>query len=212
MGKISFEQLSELVSDGTELWNFLIANRFITLDGRIRTRGRFQKDLSQLSQTVSNIFKGAIRNPSHTLILKADRYPDDPAQQIQTTIIFSDGFGRMLQSSQKAEPKGDILDNAKENLIKSENKTRWIISERADYDGKGTVIRNFQPIYLHDWQYVNNESIHSQMYATNYYYDALSRQIRVVNAKGYEQRNAFYPWFTVNEDENDTWNNGGMEE
>ncbi|PFA66960.1 SpvB/TcaC N-terminal domain-containing protein [Bacillus cereus] len=211
MGTISFEQLSELVSDGTEQWNFLISNRFITPDGRIRTRGRCQHALSQLSPSVSNFLSNTIRNPSHILILSADRYPDDPSQQIQAKIIFSDGFGRMIQSSQKAEPKRDILENNKNNVTMSENKARWIISERVDYDGKGAVIRSFHPSYLNDWQYVNNKSIDSSMYATNYYYDAVSRQIRIINAKGYEQRNAFYPWFTVNEDENDTWNNAVIE-
>ncbi|MGH0590401.1 SpvB/TcaC N-terminal domain-containing protein [Bacillus mycoides] len=208
MGTVSFEKLSRLVSDGTEQWNFLIANHFITPDGRIRARGRCQQALAQLLPSVSNLLSGTTSNPPHTLILSADRYPDDPLQQIQTKIIFNDGFGRMLQSSQKAEPKREILANATEDLTTSENKTRWIISERVDYDGKGAVTRSFHPIYLHEWHYVNNKSIGSSMYAANYYYDALSRQVRIVNAKGYEQRNTFYPWFTVNEDENDTWNNG----
>ncbi|PED88616.1 toxin [Bacillus cereus] len=211
MGTVSFEQLSKLVSDGTEQWNFLISNRFITPDGKIRTRGRCQQALSQLLPPVSNFLSNAIRNPSHILILSADRYPDDPSQKIQTKIIFSDGFGRMIQSSQKAEPKREILDNATGNLTKYENKARWIISERANYDGKGAVIHSFQPFYLPDWHYVSSEDVNNSMYVTNYYYDALSRQIRTVNAKGYEQRNAFYPWFTVNEDENDTWNNEVME-
>jgi len=211
MGTVSFEQLSELVSDSKEEWNFLIANCFITPDGRIRTRGRCQQALSQLLPSVLNLLSNAIRNPSHTLILSADRYPDDPSQQIQAKIIFSDGFGRMIQSSQKAEPKREILTNATENLTKSENQTRWIISERLDYAGKGAVIRSFQPIYLTDWHYINNEDVSSPMYVTNHYYDALSRQIRVVNAKEYESRTAYYPWFTVNEDENDTWNNRTIE-
>ncbi|PEX03839.1 toxin [Bacillus cereus] len=211
MGKVSFEQFSELVTDGIEQWNFLVNNRFIMPDGRIRARGRCQQALSQLLSSVSNLLGNVMRNPSHTLILSADRYPDDPSQQIQAKIIFSDGFGRLLQSSQKAEPTGEILDNATEKLIKSVINTRWIISECVDYDGKGAVIRSFHPIYHNDWHYVSNKSIDSSMYATNYYYDALSRQIRTVNAKGNEQRTAFYPWFTVNEDENDTWNNRTIE-
>lgn len=211
MGTVSFEQLSKLVPDGTEQWNFLTANRFITPDGSIRARGRCQHALDQLSLSVSNLFSSAICNPTHILILSADRYPDDLSQQIQAKIIFSDGFGRMIQSSQKVEPKREILENDTNNVTEGKNKTRWIISERVDYDGKGAVIRGFHPIYLNDWQYVNNKSIDSSMYATNYYYDALSRQIRIINAKGYEQRNAYYPWFTVNEDENDTWNNAVIE-
>ncbi|PFA66963.1 hypothetical protein CN403_24015 [Bacillus cereus] len=66
-----------------------------------------------------------------------------------------------------------------------------VISECVDYDGKGAVIRSFHPIYLNDWKYVDNKSIDSLMYTTNYYYDALARQIRMINAKGYmEQWNA----------------------
>ncbi|QEL82827.1 toxin (plasmid) [Bacillus sp. JAS24-2] len=209
MGTVSFEQLSELVSNEKEQWNFLIANRFITPDGSIRARGRCQQALAQLSPSVSNLLSGAIRNPSHALILNADRYPDDPSQQIQSKIIFSDGFGRMLQSSQKAEP--DILNTVTGKTTKQENRARWIISERVNYDGKGAVIQSFQPFYFYDWHYVSNKDVSSSMYATNYYYDALSRKIREVNAKGHEKRNTFYPWFTVNEDENDTWNIGAIE-
>ncbi|MGX1461714.1 virulence plasmid B protein/glycosyltransferase TcdB-like subunit of Tc toxinin/glycosyltransferase TcdB-like subunit of Tc toxin [Bacillus thuringiensis] len=208
MGTVSFEQLSELVSNEQEQWDLLVSNRFILPDGRIRTRGRCQKTLLQLLPPVSNLLKDAMRNPAHALILNADCYPVDPSQQIQVKIIFSDGFGRVLQSSQKAEPKEDNLETVTQEAIQYESKTRWIISERVNYDGKGVVVQSFLPFYLQDWRYVRNKDVNSSMFVTNYYYDALSRQIRIMNAKGYEQRNAFYPWFIVNEDENDTWNNG----
>ncbi|PED41286.1 hypothetical protein COK98_08900 [Bacillus cereus] len=80
MGTISFEKLSEFVTDGINQWNFLVTNRFIMPDGRIRARG--QQALSQLLSSVSNLLGNVMRNPSHTLILSADRYPDGPSQQI----------------------------------------------------------------------------------------------------------------------------------
>ncbi|WP_141533638.1 hypothetical protein [Bacillus cereus] len=137
MGTGSFEQLSEFFTDRINQWNFLVTNRFIMPDGRIRIRVRCQHALSQLLSSVSNLLGNVMRNPSHTLILSANRYPDDPSQQIQAKIIFSDGFGRMIQSSQKAEPTGDILDNATEELIKSENNTRWLFQNVLIMMGKG---------------------------------------------------------------------------
>ncbi len=208
MGAISLEQLSKIVPDDAKQWDFLIANRFITPDGRIRARGRCQRTLQQLlSSSVSRLLSNVIRNPIHTLMLIADHYPDVPSQQIQATIVFSDGFGRMIQTSQRVDPKTDVTGKS----VEHKNAARWTISERVDYDGKGSVIRSIQPFYFHDWHYIHNESVNNSMYATNYYYDAQARQIRMVNAKGYEKRSAFYPWFTVSEDENDTWNNGMLE-
>ncbi|WP_218923130.1 hypothetical protein [Bacillus cereus] len=53
------------------------------------------------------------------------------------------------------------------------------------------MIHSFLPFYHPDWHYVSSEDVNNSIYVTNYYYDALSRQIRTVNAKGYVQRNAF---------------------
>lgn len=185
MGTISLEQLSALIPDSEKQWSFLIANRLILPDGRIRARGRDPWSLQRLlPPAVAELLSDADRKPPHTVILAADRYPDDPSQQIQASIVFSDGFGRTIQTAKRAD-------------------TRWAIAERVDYDGTGAVIRSFQPFYIDDWNYVGDKAVSGSMYATIYYYDALRRQLRMVNAKGYERRNTFYPWFTVNEDEND---------
>ncbi|RJG25196.1 SpvB/TcaC N-terminal domain-containing protein [Paenibacillus thiaminolyticus] len=186
MGTITLAQLSALVPDSEKQWSFLIDNRLIMPDGTIRARGRDPWSLQRLlAPIVFKLLSDADRKPPHTVILAADRYPDDPSQQIQASIVFSDGFGRTIQTAKRAD-------------------TRWAITERVDYDGTGAVIRSFQPLFLDDWQYVGDEAVSGSMYATIYDYDALARQIRMVNAKGYERRTAFYPWFTVNEDENDT--------
>lgn len=186
MGTITLAKLSALVPDSEKQWSFLIDNRLIMPDGTIRARGRDPWSLQRLlPPAVAKLLSDADRKPPHTVILAADRYPDDPSQQIQASIVFSDGFGRTIQTAKRAD-------------------TRWAVAERVDYDGTGAVIRSFQPFYIDDWNYVGKEAVSGSMYATSYYYDALARQIRMVNAKGYERRTAFYPWFTVNEDENDT--------
>lgn len=75
-------------------------------------------------------------------------------------------------------------------------------------------MRTWLPFYLDDWRWLSDDSAREGTYADTYVYDALGRQTKVVRAAGeevdgrwvhYEQRVQVYPWFTVAEDENDTW-------
>ncbi|MCD2476428.1 hypothetical protein LRN56_16710, partial [Staphylococcus aureus] len=81
----------------------------------------------------------------------------------------SDGFGRALQSKQKAEPgdayqvdaDGNVLldDNGMPVVADTGTAPRWTVSGRVEYDNKGQPIRQYQPYFINAPQYVNDSSI-----------------------------------------------------
>ena len=101
--------------------------------------------------------------------------------------------------------EGELAVDEKDKLIEAHTETRWHVSGRVEYNNKGQVVRQYQPYFVDDWHYITNTAMRAQGYADTHYYDALGREIKVVTAKGFERRHYYTPWFTVAEDENDTW-------
>lgn len=156
--------------------------------------------------------------PPHVVMLSADRYDSDPQQQIRQQVIFSDGFGRTLQSAARA-PDGEAWQRNTDGTLVAENGTpvtvqtgfRWIVSGRTEFDGKGQAVRTCQPFYLNDWRYVSDDSARQDLYADTHVYDPVGREVRVDRALLDPQTGqpcyrqvTMTPWFTVSEDENDT--------
>lgn len=154
------------------------------------------------------------RLPPHTLVLTTDRYDSDSEQQIRQQITFNDGFGRTLQVANRQTngiswhrtENGALATDTTGNLITQETNFRWAISGRTEYDNKGQAIRTYQPYFLDHWKYVADDSARQDLFADTHYYDPLGREWQVKTAKGWLRRTTFTPWFTVNEDENDTAN------
>ncbi|ODS24948.1 hypothetical protein AB835_01425 [Candidatus Endobugula sertula] len=151
--------------------------------------------------------------PLHQVMLTADTFPGTNSQKVQVQVVHSDGFGRLLQSAQKVEPgmayqrtkDGELALNDDGSLVEVHTDSRWRVSGRIEYNNKGLVIRQYQPFFVDDWQYVADSSMRAEAYADTHFYDALGRLIRVLTAKGYERRQYNTSWHTIAEDENDTW-------
>ncbi|MBI6528154.1 virulence protein [Proteus vulgaris] len=150
--------------------------------------------------------------PPHALQIMTDRYDSDPQQQIRQQIAFSDGFGRLLQTSVRVEAgdaflrseKGElVVDSAQQAKVKS-TATRWAISGETEYDSKGNIKRIYQPYFLNDWRYISESSVQPNRFADTHYYDALGRLYHVNTAKNYQRNTIVTPWFVAQEDENDT--------
>ncbi|EFR2684442.1 virulence protein [Salmonella enterica] len=148
------------------------------------------------------------RLPPHQLEVVTDRYDTDSKQQKRQTILFSDGMGRLLQTSVRHENGVPEWLWQQEGLTKNSGTTPttcWAVSGRTEYNNKGLPVRTYQPFFLNDWRYVSDDSARRDLYADTLFYDATGRNIRTRTAKGYLRRTGYYPWFTVNEDENDTY-------
>ncbi|WP_313627323.1 SpvB/TcaC N-terminal domain-containing protein [Kosakonia sp.] len=148
------------------------------------------------------------QQPSHVLVLTTDRYDrgeGSEEQQIRQTVVFSDGFGRELQTSVRFEA-GEAWQRAGDGTLITEmaqTSNRWAVSGRTEYDNKGQAIRTYQPYFLNSWQWVKDDSAREDLYADSHYYDPLGREREVFTAKGYLRRTLYTPWFVVSEDEND---------
>lgn len=150
--------------------------------------------------------------PPHALQIMTDRYDSDPQQQIRQQIAFSDGLGRLLQTSVRVEAgeaflrseKGELVVDRAQQAQQKSTTTRWAISGETEYDNKGNVKRVYQPYFLNDWRYVSESSSQPNRFADTHYYDALGRLYQVITAKQYRRHTIMTPWFVVQEDENDT--------
>lgn len=155
---------------------------------------------------------GQEKMPPHVVMLTTDRYDNDPAQHILQQVIFSDGFGRLVQTAVRQDA-GEALQRAddgslnldeKNKAIVADSVIRWAVSGRTEYDNKGQPVRTYHPWFLDSWKYVSDDSARQELYADTHYYDPLGRVHQVKTAKNFWRRCLITPWFIVNEDENDT--------
>ncbi|AZE48344.1 Putative toxin subunit [Pseudomonas chlororaphis] len=216
MGQLQREQLAP-VGEVSIVWNRLLQWGFITAQGHWRAAAwRWAGNPTSNTEVpvqLATLLERCYREPVHIATLIADRYPDDPQQQIRMTVSFNDGFGRMLQSVQRHEP-GLAYVRTDQGTLQIDEKTRrgleqaaaprWVVSGRIEYDNKGQPVREYQPFFVNDWRYIKDDGLRDIGYADLHYYDAAGRERSVTTAAGYQRRQGYYPWFVVTEDENDT--------
>ncbi|WP_277759038.1 SpvB/TcaC N-terminal domain-containing protein [Pseudomonas sp. A34-9] len=202
-----------LANAATAQW---VADGYLLPSGHIRASARrrlaLSNNLTPAEQTLREAIDAAHREPVHSVVLSADRYPDDEvAAQIQIVKVCVDGFGRTLQTQQRVDPgmayavadDGSlIVENGK--FVEVHADPRWRISERIEYNNKGLAVRQFRPFFANVHRYVNDHSLHELGYFDQLFYDPLGRAIRLVNAKGDFSRETYHPWYHTSEDFNDT--------
>lgn len=116
--------------------------------------------LPDMTGPQNSALRALIRNtdrlPPHAAVLQADRYPDaaypagGEAQQIQAVVSYSDGLGRLLQTTRRDEPglayqrtdDGELVTDG-DTLTKADTGTapRWAVSGKVEYDNKGNAVR-----------------------------------------------------------------------
>ncbi|WP_085580368.1 MULTISPECIES: SpvB/TcaC N-terminal domain-containing protein [unclassified Pseudomonas] len=185
-------------------------------DGHIRASARRRLAQATALTPAEHALGEAIalvpREPVHSVLLRADRYPDDPVPaQIQIIKTCVDGFGRPLQTQQLVEPGSAYAVDADGSLIIEDGQPvevpadpRWRISERVEYNNKGLAVRRFRPFFADTHRYVNDASLREHGFFDQLFYDVLGRPVRLVNAKGHFSRETYHPWYHISEDFNDT--------
>ncbi|WP_129518503.1 SpvB/TcaC N-terminal domain-containing protein [Burkholderia stabilis] len=219
MGQLTLDALKEVTVDPAAVWSALVANRLITVQGHVLAAGRRWATqgsaIPGIPDTVRPLITALTRLPVQHVTLVADRYPDDEAQQVRINLAYFDGDGRTLQSVQKVpgglawqrKDDGEIVVDDAGNPISVDTTNRWAVSGKIEFDNKGQPVRSYQPYFVNDWRYVADKALRTCGYADTHCHDATGREIQVTTAKGTIRRNGYYPWFTVVEDENDTWGN-----
>lgn len=193
-----------------EEWAALCAARLITTSGHVRLAGRrwaaAPYDVPGIPYALASLLKAAGGNPVHAVVLQADRYPDSAEQQTRIQLSYSDGFGRVLQQCGRvaAGMAWHLEEDGEVSTAEVPADPRWVVTGRVEYDDKGQLVRAYQPYFLDSWRYVIDSSLRTQGYSDTHHYDALGRRSQTVTALGYLRRSTYYPWFDVQEDENDT--------
>ena len=194
-----------------------IAQGYLLPSGHIRASTRRQLTrrsgaLTPDEQALQDAIATVRREPVHSVILSADRYPDDEVDaQIQITKACVDGFGRALQTQQLVDPgKAYAVDDDGSLIIEDgqikvvDANPRWRISERVEYNNKGLPVRQYRAFFANTYTYVNDQSLRTQSHHDQLRYDVKSRQVGMVNAKGDFSRETYHPWYHTSEDFNDT--------
>lgn len=196
--------LTDWIADG-----YLLPSLHIRASAR--TRLARLKSRTAAEQALKELIAATPREPVHSVVLSADRYHDDPLQQIQIVKACLDGFGRALQTQQKVEP--GLAYSADEHLelelvdgkpVEQQADPRWRISERVEYNNKGAATRVFRPYFCNTHGYIRDSSFRLFGYHDQQFYDPLGRPIKLISAKGYESFNVLHPWYSANHDFNDT--------
>ncbi|MDH0647772.1 hypothetical protein N5D48_16220 [Pseudomonas sp. GD03858] len=161
------------------------------------------------------------RVPPHVIRIQTDRYDSDPEQQVRVQVTLSGGE-QLLQTA-ILNPPGKAFVRTDEGALQTDDRgcavvadatIRWAVTGKTRFDNKGQAVQVWLPFYLDDWRWVSDDSAREGIHADRHVYDALGRESRVIRASGedvlgqwanYERREQVYPWFTVREDENDTW-------
>lgn len=212
MGRLAFTTPQE------QAWsNEAIAMGDLLPGGHIRasTRARLARSgikKTPYEQALQTKIESVRREPVHCATLQADRYLNDREnKKIRIGVECWDGFGRSLQSKQKAGPGTALAVNQDGTLKWVDDKPqehevdlRWRVSERTEYNNQGLVTRTYRPYFSDRHRYINDESLRQSGLCDQYFHDPLGRLIRVINAKGDERHHTWHPWYSITADENDT--------
>lgn len=160
---------------------------------------KMEYDFLAFANREQPIFVRTIRQVYH------DTDPDDTGETI-TTLEYSDGFGRLLQTrtqgeevrfgdpvfgggasvlpaNQNAGAGGDVVGS--EN--KDSNNPNVTVSGWQTYDNKGRVVEKYEPFFSTGWNYAPPKEAQLGQKATMFY-DPRGQVIRTVNPDGSEQR------------------------
>lgn len=197
-----------------------IAMGFLTPGGNIRASGRARLATLDLTQPdnrwISEQIHLARREPVYMAVLQADTYTTsapDMTRHIHINLTCSDGFGRVLQTKQKAsagmayvvDPSGRLSEDSQAKPLRQHSENRWRVSGRVEYNNKGLPIRSYRPYFADHYGYIEDDSLRKNGLSDQLFYDALGRLTSKINAKGDLSRQTYHTWYTVSEDENDTF-------
>ena len=121
--------------------------------------------------------------------------------------VYSDGFGRELQSKAKvAQGKAHYVENG---VLKSKdtsitNEDRWLGSGRTIYDNKGQAVKQYEPYFSTTENYEDEDKLVHWGVSPFIHYDALGRVVQTDMPDGTFSKVEFTPWVQKTFDANDT--------
>jgi RHS repeat-associated protein len=134
--------------------------------------------------------------------------------KFQHQFLYSDGFGRTVQTKIVAEPglapargpDGQLLYDSDGNVVILDTtpNPRWIGTGRTVYDNKGNPVKKFEPFFSSTPAYEDEKDLVQTGVTPILRYDPPGRLIRTDKPNGTFTRVEFDPWQQISWDENDT--------
>lgn len=132
--------------------------------------------------------------------------------KIQKSIIYSDGFGRELQTKVQVEPgealqrdaSGELRLNADGEMILADTEIRWVGSGRTIYNNKGKPVKQYEPFFSSTHHYENELELVEYGVTPIIFYDPLERVIATLHPNHTYDKVVFDPWRQETWDVNDT--------
>ncbi|MCA9313600.1 hypothetical protein KDA08_04805, partial [Candidatus Saccharibacteria bacterium] len=147
-------------------------------------------------------------------LLRRDYYTVKPVideSDCQIGIVYSDGFGQVLEAKSKDDPglsfirlpDGSLKKDGNGNPVEEYSTERWRTSGRTVFNNKNLPVEQYLPYYINSPYYEDQADVPTPP-PTKTYYDPLGRTIKAVTPKGFFSKVEFTPWETKHFDENDT--------
>ena len=132
--------------------------------------------------------------------------------QVQHSFLYSDGFGRELQTKIQAEPGlAPLRDAVTGELIREngelklgETNPRWVGTGRTVYNNKGKPVKQYEPFFSATHLYESEADLVEWGVTPIINYDPLERVIRTDLPNGTFSKVEFDAWYQETWDENDT--------
>ena len=134
------------------------------------------------------------------------------SSDIQISIDYQDGFGRIIQSKSKVEsgpvlqfnPDGTIISDLNGEPVMINSIDRWLVDGHIIYNNKQYPVRKYQPYFTSDHLFDDNSNLEKFGEFVEEYYDPLGRKYKTAFPNGTFAESKFGPWELQQFDQNDT--------
>ena len=137
--------------------------------------------------------------------------PDGDRTKIQHGFLYSDGFGREIQTKIQAEPGEAPLRDAdgelrRENgeLKLGQTDSRWVGTGRTVYNNKGKPVKQYEPFFSSTHQYETEQDLVEWGVTPILFYDPLERVVATLHPNHTYEKVVFDAWQQATWDVNDT--------
>ncbi|WP_221633180.1 SpvB/TcaC N-terminal domain-containing protein [Microcystis aeruginosa] len=222
MGKVSENQGDNLTGFVADLDTGAIANHIdnpLTNPHNILANAttRLVYDLDRYRRTRQFLPDGSeIGQPVVVYTLVRETHTADLAlgeqSKIQHSFLYSDGFGREIQTKVQAEPglaparnpDGSLKRDATGKLVQEPTNPRWVGTGRTIFNNKGKPVKKYEPFFSATHRYETELDLVEWGVTPIIHYDPLERVIRTDLPNGTFSKVEFDAWQQTTWDENDT--------
>ncbi|MBD2114977.1 MULTISPECIES: SpvB/TcaC N-terminal domain-containing protein [Cyanophyceae] len=158
---------------------------------------------SKTSDSQQPTFAATLARETHVSDLKAGEQ-----SKVQVSFLYSDGFGREIQTVIQAEPGLAPVRDTNGILKCSQNlqqtNPRWVGTGRTIFNNKGKPVKQYEPFFSPTHLYEDEEDLVECGVTPILHYDPLDRVIRTDLPDGTFSKVEFDAWHQETWDENDT--------